>query len=130
MNAIVMHIAREGPWSPVLALIFMGGKAIEAGAAMSAGDSSWLSVRESHSVIHDYDEEDLKKLRSLVGDAKSYLVEWRGDEILQNFISSIGPKQYVLIDNDHGLMASLADVFDLPVEQWVRQSRLPGGCSR
>jgi hypothetical protein len=120
MNGLILHTRQDEPLSLLDILIAFGGKKLDENVVVLDSDEQWLAVRYSSSVLNDYDN-DLHEVLALVEDPKSYLLEWRGDELLKEFLSKIPDDYFVVVDNDHGIISALQFVKKIPIEDWIRE---------
>lgn len=125
MNTLVLLVAKECAWSPEVWAIEGGGQRAADGQIMIERGPEWLSIARDERVLDDFDDEERLRVAALVGEATTYLVEWRGNVLVETFLRSIPPGTRAAIDNDHGLLVPVSEVAGEPVETWVRASSLP-----
>lgn len=124
MNTLILFMGDKSVWSPELWAIQQGGKPGENDQVMLERANEWLSVLRYENIIHDYDDLELEALSTLLMQPTPFLIEWRGSCLVKGLLQSIPSDCEAVVDNDHGLIVSIADVRDLPFESWVRANKL------
>jgi hypothetical protein len=124
MNTLVLHISRENGWSPEDWLLSTGGSRGMADQVVLETETGWLAVGKCDEVMHDYEDSELQVLESLIRDPVPYLVEWRGNHLVQQLVDAIPLGCSAAIDNDHGLICLVDRVKNLPVTSWIAALRL------
>ena len=126
MNTIVLLVDRTSGWSPEYWAEKIGGKrACGAQVMIERAGGCWLSIIRNDDVLDDFDEMERIRLDELVSEPVAYLVEWKGDDLVELMLRSVLPSTRAAIDNDHGLLVSVHQVAKEPIESWVRASSLP-----
>lgn len=125
MNALVLIVEAGSDWSPETWATEHGGKRSLDGQIMIERESEWLSVARDARVFDDFDEEERVRLGELVTEPTTYLIEWKGNVLVENMLRSIPPETRAAIDNDHGLLVPVHEIADEPLDSWVTASRLP-----
>lgn len=122
MNSIVLILDQNCKWNPKDILAESDGSEIEFNKFICSEGQGWISSFEEPELINDFDAEELLKVASIISDPKFYLIEWKGDEILQKFINDIPKNILAIIDNDHGGVYRATDLIGRPVSEWLRIS--------
>ena len=125
MNTLVLLVERGSAWSPETWATEHGGERGVGGQIIIERESEWLSVLRDERVLDDFDEEERSRLVELVTEPTTYLVEWKGSELVEKLLRSVPPETRAAIDNDHGLLVPVHEIADKPVDSWVGASRLP-----
>ena len=125
MNALVLLVACEGAWSPEVWATEHGGQRSPGGQITIERDAEWLSIVRDQRVLDEFDEEERSCLAGLVSEPVTYLVEWKGNKLVESLLRSIPPDTRAAVDNDHGLLVSVHEVAGEPLDTWVMASRLP-----
>ncbi|MDG4558495.1 MAG: hypothetical protein P9F19_14050 [Candidatus Contendobacter sp.] len=123
MNSLILFV-RGKNWQPDTWVTLAGGSKTESGQFVLENSSSWLSVYKYDEAFDDYDEAEENLVRELIQDPIPYLIEWRGDELLEKLISNIPADKDVIVDNDHGLICSVSKLKGLSVRDWVCERAL------
>jgi hypothetical protein len=92
---------------------------------MIEGPSGWLSVLCDDSVLNDYDVDERAALATMLAEPVPFLVEWKGADLLKALVQAVPEEIGAVVDNDHGVMVPVREVRDLPIESWVKASKLP-----
>ena len=123
MNSIVFF-TNKNEWKPEAWVTVMGGTISETGQFIVEALDSWISIYKYDDVFNDYDEDEEQLVRSFIHDPIPYLVEWRGDELLQKFIDDFPFDKHAVIDNDHGLICNISELKGKPASDWVFERKL------
>jgi hypothetical protein len=123
MNTLILH-TENSEWSPLDTLISLGGAVDSSGGVVLHSDESWIRLFWEDDVIHDYEGRDAERLAAHIHNQSSFVVEWRGDALLQKFLDALPTDRRVVLDNDHGIMVPFDLIRDQPVEKWIRQRRI------
>lgn len=124
MNTLVLLVERESIWSPDAWVAKHEGKCSADGQVRIERESDWLSVIRDDRVLDDFDEDEYSRIGDLVTDPTTYLIEWKGSMLIENLLRSVPPETRVAVDNDHGLLVSVHEISDKPINFWVRARRL------
>jgi len=124
MNTIVLFIEDPKCWSPEGWMIQHGGIVGSTGQVVMETPAGWLSVLRYDDVIYDYDDFEKVALSAFIDHPIPFLIEWRGDELVQQFIAAVPTDCKVVVDNDHGLICLLACVATLPLASWINAKEL------
>jgi hypothetical protein len=83
--------------------------AVHAPGGMNDG---WMAVEYLGAQVIGYDEDELADIKRLISDPCFFLVEGRDGAVnySDNFIMQIDGSLGLLVDNDHGVIDSLADI--------------------
>ena len=131
MNTIVLLVDRQSAWSPEAWAEQAGGKRTGVAQIMvEQAGGSWLSIVRDDAVLGDFNAIERSRLAELVADPVAYLVEWRGDGLVELLVRSVmaairAGGTRAAIDNDHGLLVPVHVVAGEPLESWVRVSSFP-----
>jgi len=123
MNSIVLFAQTDG-WQPDGWVKSMGGTKSDSGQFVVETSCSWISFCRYDDVFSDYDDDEEQIVRSLIQEPTGYLIEWRGDDLLEKFIEDFASNTKAVIDNDHGLICYISKVKGLPVSHWFREKKL------
>lgn len=123
MNSLVLFVQESG-WKPETWILLVGGARSETGQFVVENASSWLSVYKYDETFDDYDATEEQSVRAVMQDPIPYLIEWRGDELLEKFIENIPVDEEVIVDNDHGLICCVSKLKGLAVRDWVCERAL------
>jgi Cysteine-rich CPCC len=119
MNTLLLLLNRTVEWSPKRWLIARGGKPVATRQVILEDAPDWLSIHRSEDVLKDYESEEAKELSKLLSDPVLYLVEWRGENLLRKLLDAVPASDSAVIDNDHGLIATLDSLRGLPIASWL-----------
>lgn len=123
MNSLIIF-ASEDEWQPTKWFKAMDASESNTGQFVVERTSSWISLLMRDDMFYDYDDNEKQTVQSLLDVSKSYLVEWKGDGLLDSFIKAFPPSENLVVDNDHGLICNILEVQKLPICRWVRESML------
>jgi hypothetical protein len=86
-----------------------GRLVVESANGMKDG---WIAFQPIENIQYDYETEELEEIKTLISNPSFYLIEGRNGVVnFSNvFIQNFSPSGKVLIDNDHGMIADLAEV--------------------
>lgn len=75
-------------------------------------DGGWIAFQPIEDVQYDYELDELEAIKSRIKNPSFFLIEGRDGEgnFSAAFIQKFFPPGIVLIDNDHGLIADLAEI--------------------
>ena len=125
MNTLVLLLRRESTWSPETWASQQGGERGDGGQVMIERPSGWLSVLRDDRVLDDYDVDERAALAAMLTEPVPFLVEWRGADLLKALLRAVPQETDAVVDNDHGVLVPIREIHDLPIESWVRASKLP-----
>lgn len=76
--------------------------------------NDWIAINEVPYLLNDYDEKELEFIRSQ-GFVKPVflLVEGKGEDFVNYFVTNINNSLNLLIDNDHGVVRSIKEIKSL-----------------
>jgi hypothetical protein len=123
MNTLILH-TNNSEWSPLDTLTSLGGTVSSSVGVVLHSDESWVRLLREDDVIHDYEGRDAELLATHINDRSSFIVEWRGDALLQKFLDALPTDKRVVVDNDHGVMVPFDLIRDQPVEKWIRERKI------
>jgi hypothetical protein len=110
---IISSIA-DIPSSVYQAFSLIGTPRKEVGArliveSMSGMRDGWIAFQPIDDVQHDYEIEELDKIKKTIENPSFYLIEGRNGSInfADEFIKKFSSSGKILIDNDHGLIVDL-----------------------
>ena len=124
MNTLILWLESDDTWSPEGWALSHGGKPTEMGQVTIENPSGWFSVMRDDCLIEDYGDAERDVLSSLLMHPISFLLEWRGSELLQLFIKEIPSDSGAILDNDHGLIVLAQHVKALPIDSWARVAQI------
>ena len=111
MNTVILKKSKAENWDPISYFKQNGGDAIyEFNQYNLAIGDAWISVIEDDSVYFEFDDDEIGKVKSIIEKPVFYIIEWKGDEILENFMGHIPNGTTALVDDDHGSILT-ADAF-------------------
>ncbi|ATE59822.1 hypothetical protein [Thauera sinica] len=125
MNTLVLLLKRDSVWSPETWAMQHGGERGVGGQVMIEGQSSWLSILRDDRVLDEYDDEERSELSAMLAEPMPFLLEWKGSDLIEALIRAVPFESGAVVDNDHGLLASIQAIRDLPLGSWVRERTLP-----
>ena len=123
MNSLIVFTT-EDAWHPTKWFKAMDASESDTGQFVVERTGSWISLLKRDDLFYDYDDNEKQTVQSLLEVSKSYLVEWKGDVLLDSFIKAFPPSGNVVIDNDHGLICSILEVQKSPICRWIREPML------
>jgi len=124
MNTIILFCERKQDWTPINWIQKKSGSKTEYGNYVIENDVAWLSVSKTVDEFKDYDEFEKETVLSLISNPEAYLIEWRGKDLIKQFVDEFPSGTDAVVDNDHGLICSIGEVKGLPIESWVSSQRL------
>jgi hypothetical protein len=124
VNTLILFLDGERDWSPERWVVQRGGKKGAHGQMVVEMPEAWLSLLRHDDVLNDYDEEERQAVLRLLDDPIPYLVEWRGDQMVEELLAAIPPGKGAVVDNDHGLICLLSRLQGLPLWSWLRAKEL------
>ncbi|WP_020558926.1 hypothetical protein [Thiofilum flexile] len=122
MNSIVIFFEKEShlkSWSSLVNQYIT-----EDGRFVIETSNGWLSIYQPNDIWRDYDEDELLVVKSLILEPIPYLIEWRDNSLLQEFIDNFPTDSHAVIDNDHGLICKISDIKDTPISRWLDAKQL------
>lgn len=119
MNTLILYIDRHSEWMPQNWIISLGGGNVCENQFNLEIGGELISVIPSVQVLSDLEEEELLKLHKIVAEPNAFIIEWRGNGLIEKFLESIPNNASVAVDNDHGLMVSVRDVLGKPLNSWI-----------
>lgn len=125
MNTLILLLDRASTWSPEAWACQQGGERGDDGQIMLELSPGWLSVLHDSRVLDDYDVDECNVLATLLTDPVPFVIEWKGGHLLKALIQAVPPEASAVVDNDHGVIAPVRKIRDLPIESWVRATSLP-----
>jgi hypothetical protein len=124
MNTLVLLVDRGSAWSPQAWAVERGGFHV-GDQVIIEQDTEWLSVVRDDRVLHELDDEERSRLAELVAEPATYLVEWKGGMLVENLLRSVPPTTRAAVDNDHGLVVAVHEISDVPLDSWIRATKMP-----
>ena len=126
MNSLVLVLNDEDEWSPEEWLVERGGKrGVGRQVVLEEKAAEWLSVSREDDILQDYDDLEREKLSTVLLKPVLFLVEWKGHNLVEQLLRSVPKESGAMVDNDHGVIASIELVRALPIDAWARCKRLP-----
>ncbi len=123
MNSIVLFVKPE-EWSPKTWMHTLSYAIVNSDQYVVETATSWLSIRSCNEIFDDYDVHEEEQVRLLIQCPQPYLIEWRGEELLQKFIDDFPSGKVAVIDNDHGLICAISKVKGRPISKWIREKKM------
>lgn len=124
MNSITLLVERECTWSPEIWAEAVGGKRIGDDQVTIEQESEWLSIIQDDQVLDDFDDTECTRILELVGEPLVYVIEWKGNKLVERLLRSIPHNIRAAVDNDHGLLVPVDQVANKPLESWARAASL------
>lgn len=121
MNTLIFHVV-GCDWSLSDFLASRGGVLTADNEVTLSKGLSWLRITRADEVINDYSGKNLDFLEGFGSERKSFIFEWRGDNLLGAFLDSIPVDKKIIVDNDMGLFIFFDLIRDKPISAWVRES--------
>lgn len=121
MNTIMLFTENKS-WGPRNWVMSMEGAQVKDDHFVVETASSWISFNSCENVFEDYENVEEDKVKTMLPNPTAHLVEWKGDEILRQFIDDFPIDQDAVVDNDHGLICKLAELKGMEVGCWSRKS--------
>ena len=125
MNTLILLIDGNAVWSPEHWVLGRGGVVATTGQAVVEDDSGWLSVFRDDTVLQDYEASELDVVSTLVSHPLLFLIQWRGNRLVEELLRAVPAECTVVVDNDHGVLAPVERVRDHPLDTWMRARTLP-----
>jgi hypothetical protein len=123
MNTLILH-AQSPHSDPFSVLATLGGIITGADEITLSVSGNWIRVTRADDVMNDYEQEEKSLIFSFFEKQRSFLVEWRGDSLLHEYLSALPKGNVIVVDNDHGIISPLDVVVDLQLAEWIRKDRL------
>ena len=120
MNTLILLVERESSWSPLVWALEQGGESAEDGRVVIEGRLGWLSIEPDQSVLDDFDDDERADAVAALVDPSLFVVEWRGDVLIETFVRAVPPDSRVFVDNEHGVFAPAAALKSIPFASWAR----------
>lgn len=120
MNSLILLIENECSWSPIVWASERGGESTEDGRIVIEGRLGWIAIHHDQSVLDDFDDEEKAEAVAALADPVIFVVEWRGDALLESFVKAVPPGCRAFVDNDHGVFAPVALLQNTPIAAWAR----------
>lgn len=120
MNTLILLVENESSWSPIVWALEQGGESAEDGRAVIEGRLGWFSIEPDQSILDDFNDDERADAVAALVDPSLFLIEWRGDALIETFICAVPPDCRVFVDNDHGVFAPVTVLKGLPFASWAR----------
>jgi len=120
MNTLILLLENESSWSPLVWALEQGGESTEDGRVVIEGALGWLSIEPDQSVLDDFADEERADAVAALVDPALFVVEWRGDALIETFVRAVPIDCRVFVDNEHGVFAPVAAIRHLPFASWAR----------
>jgi hypothetical protein len=124
MNSLILHVSRSCDWLPQQYLLIRGGSKVAASQVVLETNQCWISVLQDDKLMSEYEATERRILDLLIHDPVCYLVEWRGELLMQHFVYAIPPDIGAVIDNDHGLICYVNQIREIPLANWTNAVQL------
>ena len=125
MSSFVLALNSASTWSPLDWMANYRGLKLANGQVTIEENSDWLSILHDDNLIRDFDEEERELLRSLLGSPRMFLIEYKGERLVNFLVQSIPADCDAMIDNDHGLLVRAYLLRAFSINDWERASALP-----
>lgn len=120
MNTLILLVERESSWSPLVWALEQGGESAEDGRVVIEGRLGWLSIEPDQSVLDDFNDDERADAVAALVDPSLFVVEWRGDVLIETFVRAVPSDSRVFVDNEHGVFAPAAALKSIPFASWAR----------
>lgn len=120
MNTLILLVENESSWSPIVWASERGGESTEEGRIVIEGRHGWLAIHHDPSVLDDFDDEEKAEAVAALVDPVIFVVEWRGDVLVETFVKAVPPGCRAFVDNDHGAFAPITLLQNTPFAAWAR----------
>lgn len=124
MNTLILIIDSDSDWSPRNWIAMEGGTKMPNGQMTLERQKEWLSITLDDCLLSDFESSEKEFFARHIAKPTAFLVEWKESALIEAFLRSIPSECTAFIDNDHGLIAPVQSIRDLPVDSW-RTSALP-----
>jgi hypothetical protein len=124
MRTLFFLFERDCAWSPNDWFTQNAGKQA-LGRLVIEDETGWISGWRDDRVLDDYCDDERLVLSEMLVNPAVFLIEWRGDRLVESLIRWIPADVPVLVDNDSGLLVRVAAIRDRPLASWVDESCLP-----
>lgn len=120
MNTLILLVESESSWSPLVWAVERGGESTEDGRVVIDDRQGWLAIHHDPGVLDDFDAEEKAEALAALVDPAMFVVEWRGDRLVEMFVKAVPPACRAFVDNDHGAFAPVTVLQGLPFAAWAR----------
>lgn len=120
MNTLILLVESESSWSPLVWALEQGGESAEDGRVVIEGRLGWLSIEPDQSVLDDFDDDERADAVAALVDPSLFVIEWRGDVLIENFVRAVPSDSRVFVDNEHGVFAPVTILKNIPFASWAR----------
>lgn len=127
MNTFILVIDSDYGWSPQSWILGHGGANMPNGQTTLERQQEWFSVLHDENPLTDFEDSEKEFLSRHIVNPASFLVEWKGNALIEEFLSAIPSECIAFIDNDHGLITSVKSIRDLPIDSWITSELPPRG---
>lgn len=124
MNTVILFVENSYDWSPEKWITENGGKKTDYGRVVIEESNAWLIVDRYNQFVGDYDEDEKQYVSNLLKNPIGYIIEWKGESLLEKFITNVPSESKAVIDNDHGLICLVEDIKSLPLTSWIKANNL------
>lgn len=80
---------------------------------------SYISFDKDEDTFSDYNEEEEKFIREFIKKPVCYVVTWRGDQLINDFVKFFPDDKIAIVDNDYGMICELSKLKGHPVQKWI-----------
>ncbi|WP_313914728.1 hypothetical protein [Tahibacter sp.] len=120
MNTLILLVESESSWSPLVWALEQGGESAEDGRIVIEGRLGWLSIEPDQSVLDDFDDDERADAVAALVDPSLFVIEWRGDVLIETFVRAVPSDSRVFVDNEHGVFAPVTVLRNIPFASWAR----------
>lgn len=120
MNTLILLVESESSWSPLVWALEQGGESAEDGRVVIEGRAGWLSIEPDQSVLDDFDDDERADAVAALVDPSLFVIEWRGDVLIETFVRAVPSDSRVFVDNEHGVFAPVTVLRNIPFASWAR----------
>ncbi|HSX60589.1 MAG TPA: hypothetical protein VLF18_10350 [Tahibacter sp.] len=124
MNTLILLAETERSWSPVVWAVERGAESTEDGRTILDERDGWLSIRPDQSLLDDFGDDEKADALGGIADPSLFVVEWRGDWLIETFVDAVPPECRAFVDNDHGVFVPVTLLQNVPRAAWARVAAL------
>jgi len=123
MNTIVLF-TKSKSWDPRNWVMSMKGAQVKDHHFVVETGNSWISFSLFENAFDDYEIVEEDKVKTMIPDPTAHLIEWKGSEILRQFIDDFPADQDAVVDNDHGLICKLVELKGIEIDCWSKNKHI------
>jgi hypothetical protein len=120
MNTLILLVESDSSWSPLIWAMHNAAESTDDGRVVIGGRLGWLAIHADQSILDDFDDDEKADALGALVEPAIFVVEWRGDPLIERFVKDVPSDCRVFVDNDHGVFAPVAVLQGLPAGAWAR----------